>query len=228
MHRRRIGRLVRWTFLGFAAVLGWASEAGAQGAPGVRFGVSGGASIPVQNQDHVYQLGWNATAMVLFNFDAPVGIRLDGSYGEMDTKHDLPGFVGNGSARIISGTADVVLGPRHGWIQPYFLGGVGVYDLRFKGQEVDGSDLFFRFDDSLRVERRDWLRVPPLAGRQCLADLRRRPLHERLAQRGPVHRQRDDRGIAVHVRSRQRRHRFLTPRPLAIHRGTKRAPWAGP
>ena len=142
MHRRRIGRLVRWTFLGFAAVLGWASEAGAQGAPGVRFGVSGGASIPVQNQDHVYQLGWNATAMVLFNFDAPVGIRLDGSYGEIDTKDDLPGFVGNGSARIISGTADVVLGPRHGWIQPYFLGGVGVYDLRFKGQEVDGSDLF--------------------------------------------------------------------------------------
>jgi opacity protein-like surface antigen len=133
---------VRWTFLGFAAVLGWASEAGAQGAPGVRFGVSGGASIPVQNQDDVYQLGWNATAMVLFNFDAPVGIRLDGSYGEMNTKNDLPGFVGTGSARIISGTADLVLGPRHGWIQPYFLGGVGVYDLRFKGQEVDGSDLF--------------------------------------------------------------------------------------
>jgi len=138
---RRARSTARLLLLGFA-VLGLSSRASGQGGPGVRFGVSGGASIPVQNQNDVYQVGWNGTAMVLFNFDAPIGIRLDGSYGEIDTKDNLPGFIGNGTTRIISGTADVVVGPRHGWIQPYFLGGVGVYDLRFRGQEVDASDVF--------------------------------------------------------------------------------------
>ena len=39
--------------------------------------------------------------------------------------------------RIIDGTFDFVFGPHIGiWVQPYILGGVGAYDLRFSGGDV--------------------------------------------------------------------------------------------
>lgn len=116
----------------------------AQGTGGVHFGISGGADFPVSDQKDVFQTGWNGTAMLAINFGtAPVGIRIDGSYHELKTKGDLDAFFfGNGSTRIISGTADLVIGPRGQAVEPYVIGGVGAYDLRFRGQEVDTGNAF--------------------------------------------------------------------------------------
>jgi opacity protein-like surface antigen len=126
-----------------AGLLGAASFAHAQGAGGFHIGLSGGAVFPVENQSDIYNTGWNGTLLLLWNFgDSPFGIRLDGSYGELETKSSLVGFLGNGKTRMIDGTFDLLIGPHLGGVQPYILGGVGAYDLRFHGQEIDTGNLF--------------------------------------------------------------------------------------
>jgi len=116
----------------------------AQGAGAVQFGLSGGADFPVSDQKDVYKTGWNGTALLAFNFGAsPVGLRIDGSYHELTTKSDLDAFfVGSGKTRIIDGTIDLVAGPRGLVVEPYFIGGVGAYDLRFRGEDITTGNSF--------------------------------------------------------------------------------------
>jgi opacity protein-like surface antigen len=117
----------------------WAfsSGASAQGGPGVHFGVSGGADFPTQDQHDVFDTGWNGTALITFNAGAaPIGLRVDGSYQRMNTKSGLVGFVGSGNVRILDGTVDLVLGPHTGAFEPYAIGGVGGYDMRFHGEDL--------------------------------------------------------------------------------------------
>jgi opacity protein-like surface antigen len=135
------------TTLGFLFSIGAAlcisGTALAQGTGGVHFGVSGGADFPVSDQKDVYKTGWNGTALVAINFgNAPVGLRIDGSYHELKTEDNLLLFLGNGKTRIIDGTADVVIGPRGQSVEPYVIGGVGAYDLRFRGTEIDTGNAF--------------------------------------------------------------------------------------
>jgi opacity protein-like surface antigen len=119
-----------------------ASAARAQGVGTIHFGLGGGADFPIEDQSDVYKTGWNGTFLIPINFGAsPVSMRFDGSYHELQTK-DLVAFNGTGKTRIISGTADVVIGPRGLPVEFYFLGGVGAYDLRFEGQELSTGDVF--------------------------------------------------------------------------------------
>jgi opacity protein-like surface antigen len=109
----------------------------AQGASGVHLGIAGGADFPVQNQREAFRTGWNAGALLAINFGtAPVGLRIDGAYHRMETKSDLAAFAGSGNVRILSGTANLVLGPKGGPAEPYVLGGAGGYDLRFHGEDL--------------------------------------------------------------------------------------------
>jgi opacity protein-like surface antigen len=110
----------------------------------VQFGLSGGADFPVEDQRDVYKTGWNGTALLAFNFGgSPVGLRIDGSYHELKTKTDLEAFfLGSGKTRIIDGTADLVIGPRGKPVEPYLLGGVGAYDLRFRGEDITTGNSF--------------------------------------------------------------------------------------
>lgn len=116
----------------------------AQGGPGIHFGLSGGADFPVFDQRDVFRTGWNGTVLIPINFGvAPIGIRLDGSYHEMNVKDEVfPVTGGSGKVRIIDGTADLTIGPHSGPVQPYFLGGVGAYDMRFRGQDITTGDAF--------------------------------------------------------------------------------------
>ena len=116
----------------------------AQGAPGFHIGVSGGALFPVENQSDIYKTGWQGTLLFSWMFgESPFGIRLDGTYGELATKDQLVPFFTDGKTRILDGTFDFVIGPHVGaYVQPYVLGGVGGYDIRFHGQEVDTGDVF--------------------------------------------------------------------------------------
>jgi hypothetical protein len=124
------------------ALISPAPRALAQGAPGFHIGISGGAMIPVQDEHDVYNVGWNAMLVIPINFGAsPFGIRLDGTYSEIDPKSDLIDF-NAGDTRIIGGTFDFVFGPHFGAFQPYIIGGVGIYDLRFRGEDVNGDNVF--------------------------------------------------------------------------------------
>lgn len=133
--------------LGFVLLAGIAlcipGTAAAQGTGGVHFGVSGGGDVPVSDQKDIYKTGWNGSALLAINFGtAPIGIRIDGSYHELKTEDSLVAFLGNGKTRIIDGTADVVIGPRNQSVEPYLIGGVGAYDLRFRGTEIDTGNAF--------------------------------------------------------------------------------------
>lgn len=117
--------------------------AAAQGAGGVHFGVSGGGDFPISDQKDVYKTGWNGTALLAINFgNSPVGFRIEGSYHDLKTKNDLVAFVGAGKTRIMDGTANLVIGPRNQSVEPYVIGGVGAYDLRFRGTEIDTGNAF--------------------------------------------------------------------------------------
>ncbi|HKD19472.1 MAG TPA: outer membrane beta-barrel protein [Thermoanaerobaculia bacterium] len=139
-------RFLSWSLVPALAVaaLGTCSLASAQGAPGFHLGIGGGAVFPVQDQSDVYKTGWNATLMLLWNFgDSPFGIRLDGSYGELETKDVLTPIFGNAKTKILDGTFDLVIGPHIGpYVQPYILGGVGAYDMRFNGENINTGNLF--------------------------------------------------------------------------------------
>lgn len=128
----------------FLVLFGAAPSARAQGAPGFHIGVSGGALFPVENQSDIYKTGWEGTLLFTWMFgDSPFGIRLDGTYGELATKDQLVPFFSNGKTRVLDGTFDFVIGPHIGaYVQPYVLGGVGGYDIRFHGQEIDTGNAF--------------------------------------------------------------------------------------
>ena len=98
--------------------------------------------IPVENQSDAYDVGWNAMLVIPINFGAsPFGIRLDGAYSEINPKSEAIRFH-SGDTRIIDGTFDFVFGPHLGAFQPYLLGGVGIYDLRFRGEDLEGNNVF--------------------------------------------------------------------------------------
>ncbi len=143
-HPRRSPRPL--SVLAFSAVVllfGLVSSASAQGGPGFHLGISGGVDIPIEDQEDIYNVGWNGTLMLVWNFGtSPFGIRLDGSYGEMKVKDELVLF-NEGKARFIDGTANFVIGPHIGaYVQPYIFGGVGAYDLRFSGEDLDLDEIF--------------------------------------------------------------------------------------
>jgi opacity protein-like surface antigen len=126
----------------FILLFGLAASASAQGGPGFHLGISGGVDIPIEDQEDVYNVGWNGTLMLVWNFGtSPFGIRFDGSYGELTVKDELVLF-NDGKARFIDGTANFVIGPHFGFVQPYILGGVGAYDLKFSGEDLDLDELF--------------------------------------------------------------------------------------
>jgi opacity protein-like surface antigen len=132
----RIGRVFLSLFL-FMAASGIAS---AQGAPGFRFGITGGADFPLQDQSDVYKTGWNGGLLFAINFgDTPFGLRFQATYDEMHLKEFALFPNASGKTRIIAGVGDLVIGARHGAVQPYLIGGVGAYDLRFSGQDFSDN-----------------------------------------------------------------------------------------
>jgi len=121
-------------------LLATASVARAQGVGSVHFGISGGADFPVEDQSNAYKTGWNGTILVPINFGhSPVSIRFDGSYHRLDSKDNLALVSGSGHVEMLTGTFDIVVGPRGTSVEPYFIGGVGAYDMRFHGEDLENN-----------------------------------------------------------------------------------------
>jgi len=128
-----------------AAVLGLILSAGAApisaqaivSSP-VRFGIMGGATVPLSDLSDFNKTGWNAGALVTIGVPlVPVSFRIDGQWQQMQAKNDVA-FPAD--LRIIDGTANVVY--TFGAALPtkfYLIGGVGVYNERFKDPDTDIS-----------------------------------------------------------------------------------------
>jgi hypothetical protein len=105
----------------------------------VRFGIMGGATIPLSDLSDDAKTGWNAGALVTFGVPlVPVSFRIDGQWHQMSgkTTQDFaaPDF------RIIDGTANIVY--TFGSALPtkfYLIGGIGAYNERAKDPDTDIS-----------------------------------------------------------------------------------------
>ena len=106
-----------------------AAGARAQGTSGLHFGFEGGVSYPQGDTKDFFDNGWNGGALLVWNPPViPVGLRIDGAYHKLDA---LNSAGDTGSAKILAGTADVVVGFRAILLKPYFFGGIGYYRLDF-------------------------------------------------------------------------------------------------
>ena len=101
-------------------------------AQSARFGVGGGLVAPLSDYKNGDNAGWEATANVEFGIPlSPVGVRVDGLYGQ--TKHkDIGTSPVDGKTRLIGGLASIV------WsvpipaplVKPYVLVGGGFYNRK--------------------------------------------------------------------------------------------------
>lgn len=111
-----------------------AQEAGTR----VEFGVGGGLSIPTGDFDDFAKLGWQGTALVsVVPASIPVGFQLDGTFGRFSDDTPL-----DQKAQLFYGTGNVVynfLTAEDSRFHPYLIGGVGVYNLDFKGDDVPST-----------------------------------------------------------------------------------------
>jgi hypothetical protein len=124
---------------GVLALLAGSTLAGraaqAQEATAVEFGVGGGIDLPLGNFNDAAKMGFHGLGAVSFTPAAwPVGIQVDGNYAQF--KDDTPLDV---KFQMIYGTANLVYkfknaeGTR---VQPYLIGGGGVYNFKVKGDDV--------------------------------------------------------------------------------------------
>ena len=109
----------------------------------VRFGIMGGATIPLSDLKNEAKTGWNAGALVTIGVPlVPVSFRIDGQWHQMSSK-GLSGFTSTSEFpdfRIIDGTANVVY--TFGAALPtkfYLIGGVGAYNERARDPVSDVS-----------------------------------------------------------------------------------------
>jgi opacity protein-like surface antigen len=100
----------------------------------VRFGIMGGATVPLSDLSDFNKTGWNAGALVTIGVPlVPVSFRIDGQWQQLDGKPTVgvspsPQFP---DFRIIDGTANVVY--TFGAALPtkfYVIGGIGAYNER--------------------------------------------------------------------------------------------------
>lgn len=111
----------------------------------VRYGITGGATIPVGDYKDVSSAGWNAGALVELGFPiVPLSFRFDAAWHQLGDKHD--DFGDTFKSRVISGDLNAIytFAPANP-TKFYLIGGLGLYNFRnqltapgFSTDEGDG------------------------------------------------------------------------------------------
>ena len=119
-------------------------------AQGVRFGLGGGLIAPLSDYKDIDKTGWHATLNANFAIPmSPVGIRVDGLYGQTSHK-DIGTTPVDGKTKLIGGLANVVykIPVPAPMVKPYLLGGVGVYNQKvtIPSASFDTSETKFAWD----------------------------------------------------------------------------------
>lgn len=119
------------------ASLALAGGAHAQMRPS--FGVMAGAALPTGDFAKSYKSGYTVGALLGLHPEAsPIGFRIDGAYSRFDFKGTNAGGL---RTSILQGTGNVVLGGggEAGMVKPYFIGGIGIYNVKVDASSVGGS-----------------------------------------------------------------------------------------
>jgi len=121
-------------------------------AQGVRFGLGGGLITPLSDYKDIDKTGWHATLNANFAIPmSPVGIRVDGLYGQTSHK-DIGTTPVTGNTKLICGIANLVykIPVPAPVVKPYLLAGGGVYNLKIKATSgsatIDTSETKFTWD----------------------------------------------------------------------------------
>ena len=122
----------------FAAAASLTAPAAAQGTGGFQFGLTGGVSVPIEDASDAFDTGYNGGLVLNYELPTlPLGLRLDGDYRHFSMK--TGGTNVSGSAQILDGTANLVVGLRIVLVKLYALGGVGIYDVKFSADSAGAS-----------------------------------------------------------------------------------------
>jgi hypothetical protein len=131
----------------------------------VRFGIAGGATLPVSDLSDVSKTGWHAGALLDIGVPLfPLGFRIDGMWNQLGEKDTQFGTVKN---RIIDGTANAVYS--FGGLSTtklYLIGGLGVYNMK---TELENPPVFVSDADAaspyeaLRADQRIAGQIAPPA-----------------------------------------------------------------
>src|SRR3989442_11094246 len=108
-------------------------------AQGVRFGLGGGLINPLSDYKDLDKMGWHATLDANFAIPmSPVGIRVDGLYGQTSHK-DFGGAPVTGNTKLIGGIANLLYKNSRPApiVKTYLLAGGSRYHL--KDQAAQGS-----------------------------------------------------------------------------------------
>ena len=113
-----------------------APEAHAQAQMMPHFGISAGASIPQSSFGDGVNTGYNVNGMINIGVPlSPLGFR-----GEVGwNRFDLSGNNVSGNVRMVNGAVNVVLAPSTVMTaKPYFIAGLGVYNVKSTGNASGG------------------------------------------------------------------------------------------
>ncbi len=113
-----------------------ASPAQAQdGGTAVEFGIGGGLAIPTGDFGDFAKTGFDGIALVsIVPASIPVGFQIDGNFGRFSDDTPLDQKV-----QLIYGTGNIVYNfqtAEGSKFRPYLIGGGGVYNIDFKGDDV--------------------------------------------------------------------------------------------
>ena len=121
----------------FSAAVTIAAPAAAQGTGGFQFGLTGGVSIPISDTSDAFDTGYHGGLVLNYELPTlPLGIRVDGDYQHFTAKTGGLNF--SGSAQIVDGNANLVVGLRIVLVKLYALGGGGIYNVKLS---VDSAGL---------------------------------------------------------------------------------------
>ena len=113
-----------------------APDAHAQAQMMPHFGISAGASIPQSSFGDGVNTGYNVNGMINIGVPlSPLGFR-----GEVGwNRFDLSGNNVSGNVRMVNGAVNVVLAPSTVMTaKPYFIAGLGVYNVKSTGNATGG------------------------------------------------------------------------------------------
>lgn len=118
--------------------------------PGLGFGIAAGANVPTEDYDDAAKPGLVVNGFLELRTGGPLSVRgtLFWSRSDIDnpliksnegvTLPDNPDYNVTGDVDLVGGSLDLTLGRTHGLLQPYVVGGVGVFRRRVK-QDVSGT-----------------------------------------------------------------------------------------
>ena len=104
----------------------------------VRFGIMGGATVPVSDMKNISKTGWNAGVLLEAGVPLfPWGLRVDATWNQLGAKETGFGKVKN---RIIDGTVNATYS--FGGLSVtkfYLIGGLGIYNMK---TEIENAPVF--------------------------------------------------------------------------------------